>query len=674
MKDLFNAPKIGLNRLVNRAEGPLSVLIWFLFFQLGPVQLAQATDYYVNPTSTGQDRTDADWGKSPSKPWKTLNFAFTTVSADAGHTINLSSFTYTVGFSELKSGVNLKGAGINSTFIKVNQGFDLTTDPVSSACSAFYKSHPEKFAIQLNGLHQNQRLEGFTIDGNNKQGHGAIYAEAINNVVFANIKFVNFKFTGLWIPKSDASTVQGCTFQNCAWANSKREMGNLMFFDARGLKILNNTITQTPYNGYGIKVLSRRRADNCDNIFQGPDIEALSQNVEIAGNSIDVLDLSLYVVNANGDKAPEISIEILYTSITGFNIHDNTVNNHISVVSNYNRLSGSTNAGQPTAPMDKRSVWIHNNTFNLGGDNTQYRYAVEANTPNMEFSYNFINGGYYGGLGQFQAERSNWTNTDRGIYQLIHHNIFYANIGAFLNYDRFPYGLRVYNNTVVDTKGISALFKQTSATPAQDAEIINNIFFSTLDVRGDLFDETKFNSPKIANNLFYHINTFGNNAKYVDPGKYKETILNFVGNKPDPYFKLPAGSPAINAGVPITLVTKYRSGELITPANDANPNIGRYDTDSPGGRQAAVEEQVGESAVWVYPNPVENQVIHLKVKGVQASQITLWNEAGKPQPIKQNSETDGTITLTPEQRLPTGVYLLILQTSGGLQTRKVIFN
>lgn len=485
-------------------------------------QVAHAADYYVS--LSGNDNNN---GTSAGQAWRTIAKALAAVNANQGHVIRLGAGTFTEpNILAVPSGVSLIGAGAGQTKILVNSYYTLTD--YNQWRQATY--HPERFVIQLNGA--NQTLKGFSLDGQVRRNVGGIYAQNAVNVVFDDLNIQNFRVSGLFLAeKSVNSEIKNSYFKNNAYADRVTgDTGNILFDFNKNLSIHDNYIEEqgaisSGFGGYGIKRAQGTPAGEA--YTWGYEKENFHEGTKIFNNTIVVPEYGAW----DNGKAPGIAIEIAGGMLKNVEIYNNKVNNHVSIVANFNE-----------GLYRGLAVRIHHNFFNLG--HGRYAYAIEANAPGMEIDHNIFEGGL-NPIAQWDDRRDKNNFFDHSI----HHNVWYDQWDdqALLHYNRLPSGgkgLQFYNNTVIANNRPSNIFYVGGD---EAGEIKNNLFVSTNGAREDIFG-LQLNGTT-ANNGFYNFPVRGTNAVTANPR------LTLSGNHPTPFYELQAGSPAINAGVALAGIT-----------------------------------------------------------------------------------------------------------------------
>ena len=491
------------------------------------VGILQATTLVSTNYFVALSGNNANNGLTISTAWRNINYALGKGNT-AGDSIFIGDgiFEETSQLSVLK-GVNLIGRGKDKTTILVNIFYDMLKNPQSNTCSSLtnpdkysYHHRSDMFVMQVpKGDHQ--VIKGFTLNGQGKKCHGGIFSDSSKYVVYDDIRIEDFRFSGIWLAKSYKSDIQNSIVRNNTYGNSAQCTGNVMFYNANELNIHDNLIEETYSGSYGIKSYGKHWTTYCYWTSWNENILAVTRKLRIYNNTIKVKAVGDWA----GGMAPSIAIEFQATSVDSCEIFNNTINNTVSLVGNFKT---------GTFAITTASVHIYNNFFDLGGE---YRYAVEANTPNIEFDHNYVNGGYYP-IAQWDEGRTDLVN------QNYHHNVFYAPKGGqpLFSFYKDP-GIKFDNNTVIDVNGITTLFRGKSTFKFKNTSFKNNIFMSTSTTAKAFYDPNAFESIDASNNLFFNVVPFGNNYLQTNP------LLHLLGNKPLPFFAPKFGSPVIPTSI-----------------------------------------------------------------------------------------------------------------------------
>lgn len=615
------------------------------FILISLVQLnVVATNYYVSPTGSNSNS-----GTSPGSPWLSVSYACSHVTANAGHIINLSAGTFTENnIITIPSGVSLIGAGSSNTTIVINHYYTITD--YTQWKSTTY--HPEHFVIQMNG--SNQTIKGFSLNGQSRACVGGVYAQNAVNCVFDDLNIQNFRISGIFLEENSSNTeIKNCYIKNNAMADTATgDTGNILYQFSYNLSIHDNYIEEqgalsNDLGGYGIK-----RAQ----MWQNPDWwnynnNHFHENMKIYNNTIIVPTVGAW----NNGQAPAISIECCGGQMKNCEIYNNNVNNHMSLVGNYK-----------ISVYSGKACRVHHNNYNLG--HGRYAYAIEANVPGLEIDHNFFNGG----LNPI-AQWENRTTTDFYSHT-IHHNIFYDNWNnqAAVNYMAAPIGgtgFQFYNNLIVDNNGISKIFNVGNFT---NVNIRNNIFTSTYGSRGNIWGSNF--TGTVSNNCFYNITAKGTNTITSNP------LITLSGNKPDPFFQLQSGSPAINSGVVIAGITDGYAG--------SNPDLGAFESAvsawtvgyAPQNNLTTVVDIIKyEKEMTVFPNPVKNSNINLRLTGYQNDKnvkLFITDISGKEVYCLPNVklENDNQLFKIDNQQFQKGLYTITVCSGNNVKSIKIIVN
>lgn len=492
-------------------------------------QRVLAADFYVH--LNGSDQTGDG---SIEKPWRTILFAVKKIPARQNHTLKISPGTFFESASiEIPLQVNLEGAGTDLTIIKAAKSF-YYNPPVP-------KFMPDRFLIRLEGFQDSERqqvLEGFTIDGSNKQLHGGIYVNGRNHVDLENIKVQNTNFCGIWILKTKNSALKKVTLLNCAWGNNDWCSGALQFAHVDHVEFDQVNIDEG--KGYGIKSL-------------GHDTNHVVRHLKIHDSKISVNPKGLW---QNG-KAPNISIEIWASSLPESEIFNCSVDNHISLVNNAKKLTARGS-----------SFRVHHNIIDLKTRAKGEGYGIELAMDNVEVDHNIFIGGLTGIV--------NWG--PQKAYWKIHHNVFYGIDNpyptAVINAQNGNFKqVEIYNNTIeLSGKATVNFIGCSNGGISEDVKIFNNLIInSSVDYTHypnhfiRLEKNATIKNLIVENNLLFNLTisdiegTFRNNIS-------KDPLLTGTGKRPFPYYLPTLKSPAIDAG------RKFND-----PYKGIAPDIGAYE-------------------------------------------------------------------------------------------------
>lgn len=253
----------------------------------------------INVSTTG---SDSSGDGSIGNPFLTVGHAV--AQSSTGNVIKVGAGTFIETASiEVPLGVSIEGAGIDITIIKaanlpspiyINQTApDFKEQPYGSlfqlvspvySTGALY-GPPDQIVAPLNG---NQKLSGFTLDGDAKKCKAGIWAQGRSNLSIRDLKFVSFKQRGLVVTRGNMHyyvnlpegkwvrnvILDNLNFYNCSADLADESTGNLSIGGINGAEITNIFIRDTV--GYGIKFIHVGHyrnvlIDNCDIIV--PEID-----------------------------------------------------------------------------------------------------------------------------------------------------------------------------------------------------------------------------------------------------------------------------------------------------------------------------------------------------------------------------------------------------------------
>jgi hypothetical protein len=487
-------------------------IITLLFLLSGSVV---ANDYYVNPTGN-----DTSGNGSAGSPWKTLKYAVSTVSANQGHTIHLSSGVFIEsGPINLPAGINISGAGRDQTVIKAQSSFFY--NPVNPGYSY------EKYLIRLfeyNPTQGNQTLKNFKIDGDNKQLHGGIYVKFRNNVTIEGLEVTGTNFNGIWFFDVKDSKIIDTRFINCSWGSEGYSVGALNLGNVERVLIDNVYIDED--TGYGIKAIG---PSGYNNVIE----------LRILNSHVTVNPYGLW----NNGQAPNIAIELWQVDLVKCEIANTYVDNTISLV--------NSNANPSTGVQ---TIRVHHNVLDMEARANGAGYGIELTIHDAEVDHNYIHKGSYA-IANWDNPMENWE---------IHHNTFYAISGTYpgeIVRSQWSglHNVNFYNNTIEfdsdKTTNVIGLYGGTSENinvknnlivdsnptvhnyyPSSFVHLENSASLSLLTVQNNLFKDLPIGSVS---------GTYSDNISNIDPGVTK------VGVRPSPYYVPNTSSPLIDAGLNI---------------------------------------------------------------------------------------------------------------------------
>jgi len=288
-----------------------------------------------------------------------------------------------------------------------------------------------------------------------------------------------------------------------------------------------------------------------------------------------------------------------YWTIDGFNIKNagNTyfgvriyTSDYITIKNNTIYQDSKTAIGTAITSINSQPLYVYNNIIHTWKD---YSMDIADRTDNFEAHDNIIfdvdigikcarnvnckiyNNWIYGTNGPDYGYAIYLRDTQNArVYNNMMESSNFSSVGAFQIY---RYGAednldgQIYNNTVVSLNGGTAITMDNGST--HGFIIKNNIFhgFSVGISFGSATNNNHYGWNDFSNCLTNVVNKGTNNVN--DSGNISDNAV-FVtsGNKPAPYYKLQAGSPAINAGDP----------SIKVPQSWGIIDIGRYEWTSTG--------------------------------------------------------------------------------------------
>lgn len=515
-------------------------LMFFLF--IGFVHQLYSVNIYVSPNGS-----DINGFGTKSAPFLTIPMAIGVLPHNCENTIFLSAGEFEVlNQIIVPTQTNLIGEGTDKTIVKCENYFNIYSTAKSKcyewqAAPALDPHADETATFIFNG--KNQKISGITFDGSNKKVITPILIVRGENFTFDNISCRNFKVSGWWLHEGYNVTLKNSHFVNNSFGNFNQNYGAVMFHRADNLTICNNYINEHDTKSYGIKMASKNQLCMWSQSDDWTE-KTVNDNLQIYNNTIVVGEEGSWTVpNDTTIRVPTISIEFNSRIKNKAKIHNNWLNNTISIVS--------------AQQNQNCSYEIYNNLIDLRSDDktklNKYAYFLEANEENFNIHHNLIIGGYYP-ISTWEKDKVQNKNC------LIHHNIFYGPAGGAERLNIFAYGsgynsYKFYNNTVIDVNNVNRFFAILNNERCNlNAEFRNNIFFTKTN-RGDIIgDDCVFNG-NIDCNLFCNMTAKGTNSITGDP------LFKLDGKLDDlRYYTLKKNSPAINTGSIIDGITENHRG------------------------------------------------------------------------------------------------------------------
>jgi hypothetical protein len=525
-------------------------LIILLFPFISLIINAQTT-YYV-AASGGDNGNDG----SALSPWATLGYAVTRVKS--GDIIYMQAGTHTINATvSIPIGISLTGAGKTSI---------ITTTALSAQYAHILNLTSAALA---NG---NQSISYLKFDGNSLTGSWGISIAKRNNVKIHHCTFVDFNHIAVnWVGDGGTGSVDPYTgdvppknyvtgsefynniVTNCSGVTSAPR-GALMIGGQDGMLIHDNNMIQTGRavgaNGYVIKLQANG---------------GWIKGMKIYNNILFKDDLDPY----------DFCIESFH--LEGIEIFNNTI-------------TGSIDMNFVEKGAYSYGVYIHNNTFGPAAiTSSQFRGIIlEFSTADVIIRYNRFKNLY---TGIYYTPRSG----NAVANQEVSYNIF-DNIGVIGDYawgiirmwsysENFVLGTFSFYNNVIYGYSVNKPYFGVGIggfTAGSEINIINNIIVNVRNNVVHLSSLNNLTTLNIKNNIFY--NNGNNNAFDLSgtPGTYNNSG-NKIQENPNFYsssnFHPKSGSPAIDAGIPITGLNYDMDGILI----GSPPNIGCFETNAENG-------------------------------------------------------------------------------------------
>ena len=473
--------------------------------------LSYAEQYHVSINGN-----DMSGDGSIEKPWRTIGFALETVAAGQGHTINISPGTFYINSAlNVQPGINIRGAGKDSTIIKGSRSFHY--NPKNPGFE------PGRFILRLDGPLQSagdQSLTDFTIDGSSKKVHGGIYINGRANVRVENVNVQYTNFCGIWILHVTNFLLRRVTLKDCAWGSEGWCSGALQFAYVDHLEI--DQLHVDEGKGYGIKTL-------------GHDSDHNMQHFKLHDSYISVDPKGLW---QNG-KAPNIAIEIWSNRFVESEIYNCYFDNHISIV----------NSDHNTAPSGK-GFRIHHNLFDIQSRAEGAGYGIELTVHDVEIDHNIFKGGF-SGIANWTHPKKNWS---------IHHNVFYGLESVYPSaviklHQGNMKNVNIYNNTVELTGNTTISFLQCdNGGVSEDIVIRNNLIINSN--TGYSHYPNRFVSLEkgatiknlvVENNLLHNLSP-GDLNGIVRNNISSDPKIMQIGSRPFPYYRPALKSPLVQPG------------------------------------------------------------------------------------------------------------------------------
>ena len=488
---------------------PVRLLFLFLLACAGPpAGPAVAETFHVAPG--GSDAAD---GLTPETAFATVEHACDAAAAAedrGGHVVKLAPGEYPLARAAvLKSRVALVGAdrpwnrddpdAARFSVLLPGPGWAAAETPGDNAPDQ-YLLRAEKHAAGVTV--RNVRFRGARAEGEPPVVTGAVHADQAAGLTLEGLTVDRFRLCGFRLLYCENLRVAGCRLTDAALEKDGPRWGAAVWTAWPKNSVLEDCrIAGARSGGYGIK-----------------------------GGGSDGFRVTRCVV-----EGPYFSLEHPHENEFGLEIDHCRFDGCISV----------PKGGPQTDPAERghaRSVHIHHNYLTDS-------YTVEGPRQYLEFAYNHVHVERTGGRCYTQHGGSVPGPA------LIHHNVF-ENVDracVWMN-EGYAGGIHFFNNTVfaADAGGRSGfLFDSYAADRLDDWRVANNLFAAAWTRPRALLPDRNGVPGKIAVGRNLYQNVIG-----APPGSadgFPANLLTRAGEKPAPFYRPGAGSPAVDAGEDVGL-------------------------------------------------------------------------------------------------------------------------
>lgn len=511
--------------------------------------------WYVD---TGGNNTSGDG--SSGQPWLTV--AYTLSQSNYGEVVCINDGTYNEGQLVVPAGVSLRSTSANASKVTIQPNVNM------NVLTPFLKLH-----TATPGSDGNQTISYLGINGHTTS-YSCSLAISIKNR--NNVRIHHCNIHDFYVGVSSTygahgivvrSSTEPSGYWNQVWPIDPGVPGDDSSLDAtwpanpvKNLEIDHNEIvncgrdddSNAPYGGlwlYSLKDSSihDNYIDNTSNfgecIYSTP---SYFNNVDIYNNTLKMATLS--------DRSSYI-IEI-WMFRGGCEIYGNDANAGFSIA-----------VGKETK--------IYDNIIKVPDPHLRRGYGIEFTGQTFgELYNNYINGVWTGialGLDSHMDSKPFWI---RGtiVKRNVITNLKKSGILLLSSSDNQATKVedfKIYNSTIdgnVNSDYTLIGVLQENNGIMNDIEVKNNIMVNSIDYAGST--RGTITNLEIENNLFWN----NPHNVWINGGDVNTIIanpdVNGTGSKPDPWYTLQAGSPAIDAGIDVGL--SY---------NGTAPDIGAYETD-----------------------------------------------------------------------------------------------
>jgi hypothetical protein len=507
---------------------------------IGMAGISHATTWYVSPTGN-----NSSGNGSSGSPWATLSTACSKVTT-AGDSISLAAGNYTDNSTcNLNAGVNIVGAGSGSTKI------------TSSYSGGYYINLVYSPAMNGGGTSNgNQKISGFTLDGNNKALTSGIRVIGYNRVTLNDLILKRIHHRAVTLEGQDNwanlgnenvpppyygqyNTVSNVTITGCSYGTSGDYSNPAFWVQSQQYMTMDKVnIDETPATTGG----SGNAIKSWPGFINASVIRNCSFRVGTSNSIGDPISLEVW----NWENGTEVSNCGFYegfvslvaghkrTASRALIWHDNTMINSVPYGAGHEFSLSDAEYYNNYIEKETVGFWVASHSYNMTGMN------------NIFFHNNIV----------FNAKNNSVTVMNSP-----------ANIAIS--------GMKIYNNTFDTTDGSwpagGITFNVGKGLSGLD--IRNNLFMNFPSGNGIFFYGGTTSSPIVSNNSFNNSGQISGSASGLSASSNASVNpqINGTGSKypyaSGTYYQLKGGSPLIDVGVNLGL-----------PYNGSAPDIGAFES------------------------------------------------------------------------------------------------
>ncbi len=476
-----------------------------------------------------------------------LTLGYTVTLAGSGDLVQMGPGTFVeTGYITPGLGVSIRGSGIDVTILKGASNLWDDWDDYS------WEFDESLIRFQSNSTQDgSQYIKDLTIDGtgtaaldgvgpvhpsalNDRGLYSAIWISNRNNVTVDGIKVKKCFLDAIYIENTQSTAIKNSFFVDNAYGQSGFATGNIMWGGSvgnTGLVISGNDINEGW--GNGLKAF-------------GPPPTKGTVTFDIFGNHVSVTPTGQW----SGGSAPNIGLENWGVKMVNCLLHDNYFDATVSLVDNEQDDDAIT------------TIRVYNNTMDMRARSNGLGYCVELSVSYAEVDHNYMVGGRYATIANYQAVSYPTLSPWYGYWN-IHHNSVIAAVGVypspFVRSDEAIHQTNIYHNTIeVQYSGTGTQFfnmvgVMVANQASADVNIKNNVVWGTLPANGNKVWWVGGTGQTITNavvsyNCFYQFDqnaltgiTYSNNIT-TNPQ------MNKTGTRPDPFYRITASGNLDNTG------------------------------------------------------------------------------------------------------------------------------